>query len=676
MNTVDRLTRWCLARAARRWPAELREEMRAEWLAELAALEADQVSAKERLGYALSLLAAPPIRDTNGAPRGWGESLAPGAPAVGLLIAALITLSASRYSYSLASWLLSQAGVEPVSAGAEWLIFLVGAVITLAWCLLAGRWLGRRWPLSRAGRFGEAGPAAFAPAAFAPIVLLGVLPDAEPSQLLGVLAGLLIWAPGTASVGVAAVRAAGRGRAAALMLLGVPLVSALAAMASTMPFALNSQNGPAAMVASLSMGEVPPEFQEIVNGVSSRTFSYQGPWGLSLVCFAAFTLAYGFGALRPRQGWVAAQNVARERGPMPVVVVVAGAGALAVGVIGWAYTLAVLTPGMHDVSGAAPMPGGDGELSMWTAELRATTILLAMLGTLVATADRRFGPAATLLVGAGLTLANAVLNRMNLTGLGGLRLALLVGAVPVVAGWMVAGRALRGAPSGASLRRVTVGVLVTASVLPLITLQGTPGVNHPFLPIGLTVTTIGLAVAGMLLAIVPTLALSRRPVPVWAAILLVVAPIALTVGAGLVPPPMSEDSSGPAAFAGFAGLPLAVVCLALLRRHPARGRGRTVAMWTALSVAAVPGTVLIVAVGGLLLSSVPELVFGIDGGGYSFDGLSFVPGAATLMLPLAALAAARIDGASGRAHRRGPLPDPGPIPPPESVGRSVATTSL
>jgi hypothetical protein len=78
------------------------------------------------------------------------------------------------------------------------------------------------------------------------------------------------------------------------------------------------------------------------------------------------------------------------------------------------------------------------------------------------------------------------------------------------------------------LRRVTVGVLVTASVLPLITLQGTPGVNHPFLPIGLTVTTIGLAVAGMLLAIVPTLALSRRPVPVWAAILLVVAPIALT----------------------------------------------------------------------------------------------------------------------------------------------------
>jgi hypothetical protein len=44
---------------------------------------------------------------------------------------------------------------------------------------------------------------------------------------------------------------------------------------------------------------------------------------------------------------------------------------------------------------------------------------------------------------------------------------------------------------------------------------------------------------------------------------------------------------------------------------------------------------------------------------------------ATLMLPLAALAAARIDGATGKARRRGPAPDPGPIPAPESAGRSV-----
>ena len=41
------------------------------------------------------------------------------------------------------------------------------------------------------------------------------------------------------------------------------------------------------------------------------------------------------------------------------------------------------------------------------------------------------------------------------------------------------------------------------------------------------VLPIGLAVAGMLLAVVPALALSRRPVPSWAAILLVVTPVAL-----------------------------------------------------------------------------------------------------------------------------------------------------
>jgi hypothetical protein len=423
------------------------------------------------------------------------------------------------------------------------------------------------------------------------------------------------------------------------------------------------------------MGEVPPEFQEIVNGVSSRPFYYQGPWGLALACFAGFTLVYGFGALRPRRGSVpvrvAARKAAAERGSMPVAVVVAGTSALLVAVIGWAYTMAILTPGMHDVSVSAPMPGGDGELYMWTAELRATTILLATLGMLIATADRRFGPAATLLVGAGLTLANAVLYRMNVTGPGGLRFALLVGVAPVIAGWVLAGRTLHGRSAGAALRRVTVGVLVAASVVPLITLQGTPGVNHPFLPIGLTVTTIGLAVAGMLLAIVPALALSRRPVPVWAAILLVVAPVALAVGAGLIPVPMSEDDNGYAAFAALAALPLAVVCLALLRRHQARRPGRTLAVWTALTVGAIPGTVLTVAGGGLLLSFVPNLVFDIDGSGYSFDGVSFVPGAATLVLPLAALAAARIDGASGKAHRRRPSPDPGPMSPLESAERSV-----
>jgi hypothetical protein len=676
MTTVDRLTRWCLARAARRWPAEVRQEMHAEWLAELAALEADRSTAKERLGYAVSLLAAPPIRDASGAPRGWGESLAPGAPAVGLLAAALITLSVSAYSHSLAARLLSLAGVEPVSTRAEWLIWVVAAVITLAWCLPAGRWLGRFRPLARTGRLGDAGPAALAPVAFAPMVLLGALPEGELPYLLGVLAGVLIWATGIAAVGIVAVRAAGRGRAAAVMLFGVPLVSALAAVASTVPFALSSRNGAASMVASLTMGAAPAEFDEIVDGFGGRTFYYQGPWALSLICFAAFTLAYGFGALRPRRREVraAVRVAAAERGSMPVAVVVAGAGALAAGVIAWAYTLAILTPGMSEVSASAPMPGGDGELYMWTAELRATTILLAMLGMLVATADRRFGPAGTLLVGAGLTLANAVLHRLDVTGTGGLRLALLVGVVPVIAGWVVAGRVPPDRPPGVARRRVTVGVLLAASVLPLITLQGTPGVNHPFLPAGLIVTTIGVAVAGLLLATVPALALSRRPVPLWAAVLLVATPVALTVGFGLIPPPLSDDDTGPAAFAAFLALPLAVGCLALLRRHRERRPGRTVAVWTALSVAALPGTVLMIAAGGLLLIFVPNLAFGIDGSGYSFDGLSFVPGAATLMLPLAALAAARIDGVSGPAGRADLPPDPDPVPAPGSAAPAVRSS--
>ena len=656
MSAVDRFTRWCLARAARRWPAGLRDEMHAEWLAELAALEADRATAGQRLRFAVSLAAAPPVRDATGVPRGWGESIAPSGNVIGLLVAALITLAVSAYSHSLAFRLLDLAGVSP---SAEWLTALASAVITLAWCLPAGRWLGRRWPLARTGRFGDAGPAALAPVAFAPMALLGALPDGELSYLLGVLAGLVIWAGGIAWIGIGAIRAATRIRAAGLMVLGVPLVSALAAVVSSVPFALSSRDAPATMLASLTYGPPPPEFEEIVDGLSSRAFYYQGPWALTLACFAAFTLAYGFGALRPRPGPAPVREKA-QTADQTVAVVVAGAAALALGVIGWAYTLAVLTPGMRDVSAAAPMPGGDGELYMWTAELRAATILLATLGMLVATADRRFGPAATLVAGAGLTVANAVLHRMELTGPGGLRLALLVGVVPVLAGWAVAGRSQHGRSPGVARRRVTVGVVVAAAVLPLIMLQGTPGVNHPFLPAGLLVTTIGLAVAGILLAVVPALALSRHRVPAWAAGALIGIPVALTVLAGVIPPPMNDDDTGPGSYAAFLALPLAVGCLALLRLHRERRPGRTRAIWIWLAVAALPGTLIIVIGGGLLLSFVPNLVFDLDGSGYSFDGLSFIPGAATLMLPLAALAAARIDGVAGRDRVDGPEPLPAP----------------
>ncbi|WP_067500206.1 hypothetical protein [Actinoplanes sp. TFC3] len=648
MTALDHFTRWCLTRAARRWPAALRDEMHAEWLAELAALEADGGSRKDRLGFAVSLLTAPPVRDVTGAPRGWGESLAPGAPAVALLVAAVITLSVSAFADGLAARLLDLTGVTPGWPGGGWPGAAISAVITLAWCVTAGRWLGRRLALSREGRFGDAGPAALAPVAFAPMVLVAALLTGDDlPYLLGVLAGLAVWAAGTAVIGVAAVRAAARRRAASLVLLGLPLAGALGAVTSAGAFALSAHDRGGTLLASLTLAGPPAEFDVIVDGLSSRAFYYQGPWALTLACFGAFTVAYGLAALGPAaQRAPLTARTSRAPRPLPAAVVVSGATALTVAVIAWAYTLAILTPAMSNVSASAPMPGGDGELYMWTAELRAATILLATLGMLIATADRRFGVAGTLVVGAGLTLANAVLHRLDVAGAGGMRLALMAGAAPVVIGWIIAGRSLHDRLPGTALRRATVGVLVAGSVLPMITLQGTPGVNHPFLPPGLILTTTGLAVTGLLLAIVPALALGRHRVPGWAAVLLIAAPVALTVSAALMPAPLSEDTGGPAEIAAFAGAPTAVVCLALLRRHRPRHSRRTAAVWTALTIAAVPASILVTAAGALLLTFVPDLTFAIDGSGYSFDGLSFIPGAATLMLPLAAVAAARLDGAA------------------------------
>jgi hypothetical protein len=353
-------------------------------------------------------------------------------------------------------------------------------------------------------------------------------------------------------------------------------------------------------------------------------------------------------------------------------VVVAGTSALAVAVIGWVYTMAVLTPAIPTMSASGPLLGLDGELTMWTGELSAAAIVLATLGMLIATADRRFGPAAALLVGTGLTLASALLNQLTVTGPARVWLAPLIGLVTVAAGWAVAGRTPPGRLPGDTRRRVTVGVLIAAGALPLVTLQGIPGVDYSSVPIGLAVTTIGLGVAGLLLAIVPTLALSRRPVPVLIAIPLVVALVALTIGTTLAPRPASDNELSYGDFAAFVSLPLAVVCLALLRRHRARRPGRTLAVWTALTVAALPAINLTVLGGMFLAILVPHFLFEIRASDYPDHGWSAVPGAATLILPLAALAAARLDGVSGAGRRPGPAPDPAPQRSPAPTGDSVA----
>jgi hypothetical protein len=643
MTAMDQIAHRLLDLAARRWPADIRDEMAREWHAELAAIVAEPGGSRQGLGYAFSLFASPPFRDATGAPRGWGETTAPMTPAFALVLAGLLTLGMNQLITIVVGMLLPGLGFE--SFGVSWSRAVVEGVLLGVWCLLAGRWLGRRLPLDQTARLGSATSAGFASLLLAPALLAPALRGFETLYLVGILAGLAIWVPGIAALGVAVVR----GRSRWLLLIGTPLISAIAAAAATLPLVLASRDRGGVFLASMLGGDPPVEFSVIKEGaLSGRAFYWLGPWAVTLIAFGTLSLGYALSALRADEERTAvtgeATAAASARRSVPVTVLsTVGAVCVALAVIGWAYTTAVLSPAMPEVSAVAPMPGGDGEIYLWVAELRWVAILFAALGMLVAVSDRRRAGAAALITTALLLVADGALVRANVSGGGGLRLALLIGGVAVVLAWFVAGGPSAPAWRDATVRRrVAAAAVVAGACGPLALFQSTPGVNHPFLPAGLTLTTTGLAILGVLLASIAAVTLSRRRLPVWAAVLLILLPAAVVAVAGLTPVPATSEDTGNALWGGLVGVPLAVLTIGLLRRHRPRPRGRTTAVWTLLVLAGIPAS-MVLWIAGIYFMVAPEILFAIEGLGYPADGLSVVPGAALLVMPLAGLAAARLD---------------------------------
>ncbi len=628
-------TRWCLRTAARRWPAEIRDEMAREWLAELAALEAEPGTARQRLGFALSLLMSPPTRDGAAVPRGWAEtSYAPGAA---LLVVALVAVALHAVAGTVTGPVLELLGFG-AEAAFGWPGVLAEGVVVTTWCLLAGRWIGRRRPMSEGSRFGAATSAALAPLPVTAVFVLTNLTELALVPVVAVIVAALIWLPAVMALGVAAARA--RHLPVLLIVLaGLPVAAAVAAIGATVPLALTSASGTEAIVASMLLQGPPAEYT-VLHGASSRPFYYFGPWAVTLVALGTLVLAYGRSAARgsapvERPGPVAAAEVSPSR---PLVAV--GAGCVAAGVLAWAYTVAILSPAMDHAAEVAPGEGGTSELYTWVAELRWAAIILAALGLLAATADRRSAGRAAVLLAVLLFAANCVLLRAGLTGTGGLRLALLLGAGAVVLSWWAARGPLTQGQSLAVLRRTLLAAVGGSVCGPLLYSQGTPVVNHPYLPWGVTVTTTAMAVAGVILGVVPAATMGARRLSRPVAMLSIAVPV-LTVtvlgcflGAGF--------GDGTAMIGMYLGLPLAVVVIGALTRHRARRPGRTVAVWTALALAAVPGTLALWFV-ALFLSVAPETLFGLEGGGYPADGLSIVPGAMLVVLPLTVLLAHRRD---------------------------------
>lgn len=667
MSVADRIAVALLRLAARRWPAELRDQQAREWAAELHALRSDPKAGRRRamgqLLFAFSLAAASPVEDENDAPRGWREGL----PEMGrrlrpvlmlVLVGVLAAGPVSGIVRSGGEWVLGLLGFE-VGWPAGAAVTLVTSLPPLLIVTVAGWWLGRRMPVGWAGgrRLGPAGPAVVAPFALAVAFAVLVAAQHYSAGTGGVAAslgaGALAWVLLVVALAVAVVRLAVRGRrwlAAALAVTGTPLVVELATAAAALPGTLGGGAGP---LTALAWAPVL---------VSGRARSFEaGPWyqtpdaisllnaigtyPVDLLILTGLALGYGLGAARPKHRSLdqapVSQPATAQPPPirvLPAVAVAAGLVAQLAGLLSWAYTLAILTPAMPLVRQAAPMPGGDGELYMWVAELRWGGITLAALGLLLTTADRRAAPLAAIVQTIVLLAADGILARTDATAAGTLRTALAAAAVAAAVAWWVAGP--RTAVDALTVRRRLACAAVTACCGPLLLEQGTSAVNHPYLPAGLAgVTAILVA---MLAVVAGCAAAAARPRPLSRPrlVALIAVPASLlgawgtATGAGV---PYGITIFG-VLLTGSLGLVIVEVILA----RPPRPQWSPVVVATRVVLGG-PALGVIVVWAALILSIfASNILFTVAGSSWQADGLSVLPGAVLMAVPVGLVAARRL----------------------------------
>jgi hypothetical protein len=674
VNTPDRLAEVLLRLAERRWPAEVRDEQAREWAAELHALRTDPGTgalrrASGQLRFALSLAGASPVEDEHGVPRGWREGL----PEVGRALRPVLTLVLFGV---LAVGVVS--GI--VQSGCEWGLGLLGVRVewpatylpALPIITVAAWWLGRRMPVRWAGirRLGPAGSAAVAPMALAvafAVLVVGVQSSAGAdggAVAVSLCAGALAWIPLTAALAVAVVRLAVRGRrwlAATLAVTATPLVAELAITAAALPATLGGGAGP---VTALTWAPRLLAGRALPTGTGTGTGSwYQSPDGISLfnatsmypvhlLLFTGLALGYGLGAARPRHRQPATRRQVAGPAPLPdaartppilalPAAGVAGLAALVAGLFSWAYTLAILTPAMPLVGRSAPMPGGDGELYMWVAELRWGSITLAGLALLLTAADRRAAPLAAVVQTAALLIADGILARAGAAGAGGLRAALGAAAVAATLAWWIAGASHRHGADALTARRRLVGVAVTAACCgPILLQQGTAAINHPYLPAGLAGVTSTLP--AMLAVLAGYAAAAARPGPLTRPRL-----AALVAG-----PALLLGAWGAATCAGvpyeitvtgmLLSAPMTVMVVGAMRAGRPRRRWAAVTAWAGLVLVSPLASALFVGSALALSIFAANILFAVAGSSWAADGMSLLPGAVIVAASVGVLAARRL----------------------------------
>ena len=138
MRLIDRLARAAVGAAARRWPAEMADDLQAEWLAELATL----TGARRKVAFAGSLAVSPAVDEPSWTERaaGAGQRVA---VAAGVTLVAATAANAGRTAGEFGPVVLVVAAVTMAAAGMRVRVpvALVGAA------LFAFLWVGNATPV-------------------------------------------------------------------------------------------------------------------------------------------------------------------------------------------------------------------------------------------------------------------------------------------------------------------------------------------------------------------------------------------------------------------------------------------------------------------------------------------------------------------------------------------------
>jgi hypothetical protein len=680
MSALERVVDSLVRVAARRWPANMRDEQAREWSAELHELRHDpSIGPVARylgqLRYAWSLASSPPVEDENGVPRGWRETL-PGfghglKPMLMLIgVAFLCTVLASSMP-RFGTWALEGFRGYPPGMGPFWrsdridwaanAVSLAGLMIATVPAFWIGRWLGQRLPVAwahrvrlRSGRTERiAGSAIVAPIGIAAGMLIVFVLErtvdlggdvwlaADPVPAL--LLWLLMTVP-LAGYVVRLVHAGRRGWAWLVAVVGTLLtldaVAIVASLRSGLEVNLNLTTAPLWFpISLLDLEGSGIKFGYAEQGFIASEAVARMAAGSVRPLLIATVLIFGYGLRASR---VPVEQLTYARVAAPALVPTSqspaarrqrrfGAAVVGVALAAWTYTAAILTAQL------TPEVDEVGEFHIWVQELREAAILAAVLGLVLMVARRGAVILPALLAWALLFTVDSVIDAVDASGPQVFLGASGVGLAVMAGSWQLS-RALQPASSTeVATRRTLAGVATIAVFCAPALLFHAPSWSTR-LPAGFAVATAALMALLMTVAGMSALAARARP-----AHRVVAAPlVAPLIVAGGLAGATTLVWGGRLQFALPVALPLVALVLAVMRwDSPARPR-RSAVRWTALSLTAAPVGVLLI-----YLQLMVALILGapmMAAAGYSFpaDGLPYFPGALLVALPLAAIVAARV----------------------------------